>query len=79
MALAWVIGRRAVASTLMGVSRIGQVHDNAAALDLVIAPEHQMALDTVSGQNPRMLYTLFAPAGRQYATFGGNSVAGWQD
>ena len=79
MALAWVIGRRAVASTLMGVSRTGQVHDNAAALDLVIAPEHQMALDTVSGQNPRMLYTLFAPAGRQYATFGGNSVAGWQD
>ncbi|MDB5613196.1 MAG: aldo/keto reductase [Devosia sp.] len=79
MALAWVMGRRAVASTLMGVSRVAQVHDNVAALDLVIGPEHQMALDTVSGQNPRMLYTLFTPGVRQYSTFGGNRVAGQLD
>ncbi len=75
MALAWVCGRDGVTSTLMGVSRTEQVADNAAALDLVLSPEHRAALDAVSAPaDPRMLYSLFTPALRQHVVFGGCSV-----
>jgi aryl-alcohol dehydrogenase-like predicted oxidoreductase len=78
VALAWVIGRPGVASTLMGVSRVEQVADNIAALDLVLSAEHRAALDAASAPEPRMLYSLFTPAVRQHAVFGGSTVAPWQ-
>jgi aryl-alcohol dehydrogenase-like predicted oxidoreductase len=74
VALAWVIGRPGVASTLMGVSRVEQVADNIAALDLMLSAEHRAALDAVSTPEPRMLYSLFTPAVRQHAVFGGSTV-----
>ena len=75
IALAWVAGRSGVTSTLMGVSRAEQVKDNARALEVVLSPEHHDALDKVSkSSDPRMLYSLFMPALRQYAVFGGASV-----
>ena len=76
VALAWVIGRPGITSTLMGVSRAAQVKDNAAALDLVLSAEHRDALDKVSeSSEPRMLYSLFAPALRQHVVFGGSAVS----
>ena len=76
VALAWVVGRPGVASTLMGVSRPEQVTDNAAALDLVLSADQRKALDDVSTPlNGRLIYSLFTPAGRQHAVFGGNTVA----
>ncbi len=78
VALAWVCGRPGVTTTLMGVSRSEQVMDNAAALDVVLSPEHRAALDAVSASaDPRMLYGLFTAALRQHAVFGGNSVDAW--
>jgi aryl-alcohol dehydrogenase-like predicted oxidoreductase len=77
VALAWVTGRPGVASTLMGVSRVEQVADNIAALDLTLSAEHRAALDAVSAPEPRMLYSLFTPAVRQHAVFGGSSVMPW--
>jgi aryl-alcohol dehydrogenase-like predicted oxidoreductase len=75
IALAWVCGRPGITSTLMGVSRTEQVRDNAAALQIVLSPEHRAALDAVSTQaDPRMLYSLFTPALRQQVVFGGSSV-----
>ncbi len=74
VALAWVCSRPGVTSTLMGVSRPEQVTDNAAALDLVLSPEHQAALDAVSVPSDPSLYVLFTPALRQHAVFGGCSV-----
>ena len=79
VALAWVLGRPGLASTLMGVSRAEQVLDNAAALDVALSPEHQAALDTVSAGEPRMLYGLFSPAMRRNAVFGGSVVRGWRE
>ena len=74
-ALAWVAGRPGVASTLMGVSRAEQVNDNAAALAVVLSPEQREGLDNVSASaDPRLLYSLFTPALRKYAVFGGASV-----
>jgi aryl-alcohol dehydrogenase-like predicted oxidoreductase len=78
VALAWVTGRPGVSSTLMGVSRVEQVADNIAALDLMLSAEHRAALDAVSAPEPRMLYSLFTPAVRQQAVFGGSSVMAWR-
>ena len=79
MALAWLLARPGVTAALMGVSRIEQVADNVAALDVRLSPEHRAALDAVSvPMNPRMLYSLFTPEVRQQVTFGGASVAAWR-
>ena len=74
VALAWVLGRANVTSTLMGVSRVEQVSDNIAALDIKLSAEHMAALEAVSLPDPKMLYSLFTPALRQYAVFGGSLV-----
>jgi aryl-alcohol dehydrogenase-like predicted oxidoreductase len=75
IALAWVASRSGVISTLIGVSSAAQIADNVAALDVVLSPEHQAALDAVSAPTePRMLYSLFTPVMRQHAVFGGASV-----
>ena len=76
IALAWVCGRPGIASTLMGVSRAEQVKENIAALDIVLSAEQREALDRLSAPaDPRGLYSLFTPAPRQYAVFGGDSVS----
>ncbi len=78
VALSWVLARSAVVSPLMGVSRLEQLHDNVAALDLELSPEHRQALDAVSAPaDPRFLYGLFTPALRQHAVFGGSTVREW--
>lgn len=76
VALAWVIGRPGVASTLMGVSRVGQVTDNVAALGLSLAPEHSDALDAASGGDQKFLYGLLQPGVRNQVVFGGADVRG---
>ena len=77
IALAWVTGRPGVTSTLMGVSRVEQVTDNVAALDVILLAAHRAALDGVSAPEQRMLYSLFTPALRQHAVFGGSTVSAW--
>ncbi|CAN5277877.1 aldo/keto reductase [soil metagenome] len=77
VALAWVIGRPGVASTLMGVSRASQVTDNIDALDVVLSAEHRAALDAVSAPAPRMLYGLFTAPMREHVVFG-SPVAPWR-
>lgn len=74
VALAWVVRRPGVASTLMGVSRVDQVTDNAAALDLVLPNEHLVSLDAVSGEGGRFLYGLFKPEVRNHVVYGGADV-----
>jgi aryl-alcohol dehydrogenase-like predicted oxidoreductase len=76
VALAWVVGRPGVASTLMGVSRAEQVTDNVAALSLNLAPEQVDALDAASGGDQKFLYGLFQPEVRNQIVFGGADVRG---
>ncbi|AWB19937.1 aldo/keto reductase [Methylobacterium currus] len=77
VALAWVIGRPGVASTLMGVSRDGQVTDNVAALGLTLSAEHLAALEAASGGREPMLYGLSRPPLRDQVVFGGADIRGW--
>ena len=75
VALAWVVGRPGVASTLMGVSRAAQVADNVAALDLALSAEHVAVLDAASAPaEPRLIYGLSRLPLRQHVVFGGSSV-----
>ncbi len=75
VALAWVVGRPGVASTLMGVSGPAQVTDSVAALDLALPPEHREALDAASAPaEPRLIYGLARPPLRGHVVFGGSSV-----
>ena len=78
IALAWVISRRGVTSTLMGVSRAEQVTDNAAALNVTLSAEHRAALDQVSASSNSVLYNLFTPQLRQQVVFGGSPVKLWR-
>ena len=78
IALAWVVGRAGVASTLLGVSKVEQIADNVGALEVVLSPEHLEALDAVSAPDQAMLYSLFTPSMRQHAVFGGSTVRPWR-
>jgi aryl-alcohol dehydrogenase-like predicted oxidoreductase len=77
VALAWVTRRPAVTSTLMGVSSASQLRDNIAALNIALSDAQVSALDAISLPQARMLYSLFTPAGRQHAVFGGDTVRPW--
>ncbi len=78
VALAWVVGRPGVATTLMGVSRVAQVADAVAALDLDLSPEHLAALDAASlPAEPRLLSGLSWEPLRRAAVFGGSDVRGF--
>lgn len=77
IAYAWLNSRRGVTSTLLGVSRVEQLTDNIASLGVVLTPEQCAALDAASATAPGMLYSLFSPALRQHAVFGGSTVRAW--
>lgn len=79
IALAWVMGRPAVTSALMGVSRASQITDNAAALGVTLSDGHRAALDAVSARDTALIYKLTTPELRRGAVFGGADVASWRD
>ncbi len=75
VALAWVLGRPGITSTLIGVSRTEQLVENIAALDTVLSAEHRATLDAASApSDSKMIYGLFTPALRQHVVFGGSAV-----
>lgn len=77
VALAWIVSKRGVASTLMGVSRPAQVADNVAALDLVLSPEHVSELNAASTPaEPRLIYSLARRPLRDHVVFGGSTIHG---
>ena len=78
LALSWVVNQPGVGTTLLGVSRVEQLADNIAALDLSTAPEHRAALDAASAPaEPRMMSMLTSPSLLRHAVFGGAAVSGW--
>ena len=76
VAYAWLRGCRGVASTLLGVSRVEQLAENIATLDIVLTPAQRAALDQASAPGQKTLYSLFTPEMRQHAVFGGSTVRG---
>lgn len=61
-------------TTLTGMSRVSQLKDNIAAVDLRLTQEQLARLDTASAPGLPMLYGLFSDQMRQHVIFGGARV-----
>ena len=72
-ALAWLIGRPGVTSTLLGASTVDQLRANLRCLDVHLSPEHRAQLDTASELSPPSFFS----ASLRQGIFGGESVTGW--
>ena len=78
VALAWVLARPGVASVVIGASKLAQLEDNLAALDLVLTEEQTARLSEASAPAPGFSDSLVTPGIRRMV-FGGHQVRGWSD
>lgn len=77
VALAWVLAQPGIVAPIIGASKLAQLHDNLAALDLRLTPEQLQALTEGSAPASSFPYGIFKPAINQ-SIFGGQTVQGWQ-
>ena len=77
VALAWVSARPGITSPIIGASKVTQLHDNIAALDIHFTPEQLQTLNKVSAPEPTFPYPIFEPTVNRMI-FGGHTVQGWQ-
>ena len=73
VAVNWVVNRPAVASVLVGATKLHQLEDNLGALDFELPPELQQRLDDISKPETCFPYTFFEPS-LQGMVHGGASV-----
>ena len=71
VAVAWVAARPAVGSLILGASRVEQLHDTLAGLDLTLTPAQTATLDEVSALEPDFMTQA------RRAVFGGVDVRAW--
>ena len=76
VALAWVMAQPGVTSTLVGASRVEQLHDAIAACDLVLTPDQMRRLSEAGAFEPGFSDSLASPSIRRMV-FGGHDVQGW--
>jgi diketogulonate reductase-like aldo/keto reductase len=74
VALAWVRGRPAVTSTIIGARTIEQLRSNLGSLETMLLPEQLAALDEASTPSLDFPATVFGPG--QMLGFGGATVDG---
>lgn len=77
VALAWAIAQRGVTSTILGASKLEQLHDNLASLELRLTPEQLGALNEVSASEASFSQMLGTPQMNRIV-FGGETVKGWR-
>ena len=77
VALAWASAQPGVTSSIIGASKLDQLHDNLASLDVHLAPEHLRALDKGSALDLAYPYGIFTEEIKR-GLFGGATVEGWQ-
>ncbi len=76
VALAWALARPGVTSIIIGASKVAQLDDNLAALDIALTGEQMRCLNEASATAPGFTDGLAAPAIRRMV-FGGHGVRGW--
>lgn len=74
VALAWVVARPGVTSTLIGASRLSQIESNIASTDIALTRDQMERLDGVSTPAVGFSASLTSPAIRRMV-FGGHSVS----
>lgn len=77
VALAWVLAQPGITTPIIGASRVEQLHDNLAALEIQLTPDQLQSLNDVSTPESINPYSIFTPTIRQ-GLFGGFDVQGWQ-
>jgi aryl-alcohol dehydrogenase-like predicted oxidoreductase len=76
VALAWALARPGISSLIVGASKLAQLHDNLAALNVSLTPEQLRTLNAGSVSDPAFPEGFFS-AGLQRGIFGGHAVQGW--
>ena len=76
VALAWVSAQPGITSPILGASKVAQVEDNLASLELVPTAEQLKQLDEGTALKGSNMDRFFKPAMRP-AVFGGSTVRGW--
>jgi aryl-alcohol dehydrogenase-like predicted oxidoreductase len=76
VALAWALTRPGVSSLIVGASKLEQLRDNMAALEIQLTPEQLRTLNAGSVSDPAFPEGFFS-AGLQRGIFGGHAVQGW--
>ncbi|GID33426.1 aldo/keto reductase [Paractinoplanes brasiliensis] len=74
VALAWVSGRRAVTSMIIGARTLRQLEVNMAALDVQLSEDHRKRLDDVS--EPQLSFPASVNRLASAMEFGGSTVDG---
>ena len=77
VALAWAANQTGITSTIIGASKVEQLHDNLAALDIEFTPEQLQKLEEGSALEPAFPYPIFTPSVNK-GIFGGTKVRGWE-
>lgn len=78
VALAWIMARRGVASTLVGARTVEQLSGNLTAATLPLSREHMARLDEASAPVTGFSASLTSPMIRRMV-YGGHDVRGWAD
>jgi aryl-alcohol dehydrogenase-like predicted oxidoreductase len=76
VALAWVMARPGVTSTLIGANKVAQLENNIAATETALTDDQMRRLDDISAPSPGFSASLTTPAIRRMV-FGGHDVTGW--
>ena len=77
VALAWASAQPGITSLLLGTSKLEQLHDNLASLDIRLTPEQLLSLDQSSALVPTHPYLMFTSEVNR-SLFGGATVQGWR-
>ncbi len=77
VALAWAAAQPGITAPIIGASRVAQLPDNLAALDIRLSAAQLRALDAASAPAPTFPYPIFTPA-MSPVIFGGAGVQGWR-
>jgi aryl-alcohol dehydrogenase-like predicted oxidoreductase len=76
VALAWVMARPGISSTLIGASTVAQMDSNIAATSITLGADQMARLNDVSAPTPGFSMALAQPMIRRMV-FGGHDVIGW--
>lgn len=77
VALSWLLQKPGVSSPIIGASRVDQLQDNLASLEVKLSTEQVQELDKATALPHTFPYAIFNPAIRKNI-FGGNTVEGWK-
>lgn len=78
VALAWLTGRPAVATTVIGARTPDQLHDNLDSLGVALSADDRARLSEAGGFSPGAPYDILSTDLRTTAVHGGVSVTGWR-